>query len=168
MASTVQGIADGIASKIPAVQAEVDALNAVLSSLAGLKLGVDFALGGVTTGGKGTNSGWISTFTGLSASDFKPKAIGMDYVPYDGYLAALHEGESVLTAEEARVWRNFKTGATSSRNNIDYGALSGAIWDSAPAMGGGNVYLDGRTVGRVISGAQADSYRALERSGWQG
>ena len=168
MASTVQGIADGIASKIPAVQAEVDALNAVLSSLAGLKLGVDFALGGVTTGGKGTNSGWISTFTGLSAGDFKPHAIGMDYVPYDGYLAALHEGESVLTAEEARVWRNFKTGATSSRNNIDYGALSGAIWDSAPAMGGGNVYLDGRTVGRVISGAQADSYRALERSGWQG
>ena len=167
MASTVQGIADGIAAAIPSVQLQVDALNNVLSQIGGQNLGVNFAFGKIMTGSKGTNSGWTRSY-GLSANDFHPHAVGLDYVPYDNYLAALHEGETILTAEEARVWRNFKTGATSSRNNIDYGALSGAIWDSAPSMGGGNVYLDGRTVGRVISGAQADSYRALERSGWQG
>ena len=167
MASTVQGIADGIAAAIPSVQLQVDALNNVLSQIGGRNLGIDFASGKIFTGGSGTNSGWTRSY-GLNASDFHPHAVGLDYVPYDNYLAALHEGETILTAEEARVWRNFKTGASSSRNNIDYGALSGAIWDNAPSMGGGNVYLDGRTVGRVISGAQADNYRALERSGWQG
>ena len=167
MASTVQGIADGIAAAIPSVQLKVEALNNVLSQIGGRNLGIDFAFGKIFTGGSGTNSGWTRSY-GLNASDFHPHAVGLDYVPYDNYLAALHEGETILTAEEARVWRNFKTGATSSRNNIDYGALSGAIWDNAPSMGGGNVYLDGRTVGRVISGAQADNYRALERSGWQG
>ena len=32
---------------------------------------------------------------------------------------------------------------------------------------GGNVYLDGRVVGSVISAQQGNILRALERSGWQ-
>lgn len=32
-------------------------------------------------------------------------AVGKDYVPYDDYPALLHQGEAVLTAEEAAVWR---------------------------------------------------------------
>ena len=30
---------------------------------------------------------------------------GLDYVPYDGYLAELHEGETVLTSQQAGLWR---------------------------------------------------------------
>ena len=30
---------------------------------------------------------------------------GLDYVPFDGYIAELHKGEAVLTAAEAAVWR---------------------------------------------------------------
>lgn len=33
-------------------------------------------------------------------------ADGLDYVPYDGYIAELHKGERVQTAEEAEEWRN--------------------------------------------------------------
>jgi hypothetical protein len=33
-------------------------------------------------------------------------ATGLDYVPYDEYPALLHRGEAVLTAAEARIWRN--------------------------------------------------------------
>jgi hypothetical protein len=51
------------------------------------------------------------------------------------------------------------------RNVVDYDALGATMRDNVRA--GGNVYLDGQTVGRVISARQADSYRALERSGFQ-
>lgn len=154
MASTVQGIADGIAEKVPEVKAEVDALNAELARLGSLQ-NLD-VFGGLDGGGISFKFTPDGTF-----------AKGTDYIPFDNYLAYLHEGEAVLTAEEAALWRNFKNGGANLRNSIDYGQLSGAIWDSAPSMGG-DVYLDGRAVGRVISAQQANSYRALERSGWQG
>jgi hypothetical protein len=164
MSKTVQGIADGIASKIPEVQTQVAALNAVLAQLAGMSsLGISYSpYKGVGHFSVSKTGGW--TNGQVIQGEY---ATGLDYVPFDNYLASLHEGESILTAEEARVWRNFKSGGAATRNNIDYSALSGAIWDSAPQMGGGNVYLNGQKVGRVISGAQADSYRAMERSGWQ-
>ena len=155
MASTVEGIANGIKEKLPEVKEAVDALNAELQRLGTMKNYDVF--GGLSSGG-----GFSFKFT--TDGSF---ANGTDYVPFDNYLAYLHEGESVLTAEEAAMWRNFKSGGSNLRNNIDYGQLSGAIWDNAPNMGG-NVYLDGRTVGKVISAQQANSYRQLERSGWQG
>lgn len=154
MEATVQGIADGIAEKIPTVEAQINSLFAVLSSLNNAGFGY-------------TTSGGFTYGSGGGGLILHPHADGLDFVPFDNYLARLHEGESILTAEEAKVWRDFKQGGASSRNSIDYGALSGAIWDNAPQMGGGNVYLDGQTVGRVISTQQGNSYRALERSGWQ-
>lgn len=39
-------------------------------------------------------------------------ATGLNYVPFDGYPAILHRGEAVLTAVEARAWRNGSLGAT--------------------------------------------------------
>lgn len=35
---------------------------------------------------------------------------GLDYVPFDGYRAILHKGETVLNAEAASAWRNGQTG----------------------------------------------------------
>lgn len=159
MSNTVQGIADGIAAKIPEVQTQANNLLAALSSLNNIGFGE--IAGSINYGGF---SRVLSGSRGPK-STFTPHANGLDYVPFDNYLAALHEGESILTAEEARVWRDFKYGSQSSANNIDYEALGGVMREN---VGRGNVYLDGQTVGRVISGQQANSYRALERSGWQG
>ena len=39
---------------------------------------------------------------------------GLDTVPYDGFIAELHKGESVLTKEDANVWRNYNTSSNSS------------------------------------------------------
>ena len=142
-------VATGIEAQAPAVQQAVDHVNGILGQIGnvgGTSLFSGFNIGGPILNGSHAN--------------------GLDYVPFDNYLASLHEGESILTAEEAKVWRNFKNGQVESRNSIDYGRMAGAIWDSAPQMGGGNVYLDGQTVGRVISARQADSYRNLQRSGW--
>lgn len=159
MSATVEGIAQGIAEQVGYVQNEVDALNAALAGLGAIP-GLS-AFGHVFSFG----SSFVGSF--LKQKTDGSHANGLDYVPFNGYLAELHEGESVLPAEEARVWRNFRYGQQASRNNIDYNALSGAIWENAPNMGG-NVYLDGQTVGRILSAQQADSYRALQRSGWKG
>lgn len=35
-----------------------------------------------------------------NAANAAPKSVGMTYVPYNGYLASLHEGERVLTKQE--------------------------------------------------------------------
>ena len=64
--------------------------------------------------------------------------------------------------EENRIWQRFKNGQS---NGLDYEALGGVMRDNVHA--GGNVYLDGRTVGSVISDIQGSSYRKLQRSGWQ-
>ena len=87
---------------------------------------------------------------------------GLNYVPFNGFLAELHEGEGILSAEENRIWQRFRNGQP---GGMDYDALGGVMRDNVRA--GGNVYLDGRTVGRVISDMQGDQYRALQRSGWQ-
>ena len=82
-------------------------------------------------------------------------ASGLNYVPFDGYRAILHKGERVLTATEANIYR----GTSLQQPSVDMGALMGKV--------GGDVYLDGRVVGQVMSQRQAQSFRSLQRSGWQ-
>ena len=43
---------------------------------------------------------------------YTPHATGLNYVPYDGYLAELHKGEMVLTARQAEMMRS--TGVTNN------------------------------------------------------
>ena len=151
VAETVQAIVTALGDKKADVATQVDGILAEIARLANANFGV---------------ATLSPDFIGPLLPDGS-HAMGLDYVPFNGYLAQLHEGEGILTAEENRVWRSFKAGQQTNRNSIDYGMLGTAMWENAPNLGGGNVYLDGQTVGRVISARQADSYRALERSGWQ-
>lgn len=43
-------------------------------------------------------------------------AKGLSYVPFDGYIAELHKGETVLTAEEAEDYRSMRGGITVVQN----------------------------------------------------
>jgi hypothetical protein len=145
--ATVSAIAEGLAGGVSEVSAAVSAILAELGRLAKFK--IDTSFGGF--GGLKLNGSF---------------ATGLDYVPFNGFLAELHEGEGILTAEENRLWQRFKNGGESGRNAIDMDALGGVMRDNINP--GGNVYLDGRIVGAVVSKAQGESYRALQRSGWQG
>jgi hypothetical protein len=52
-------------------------------------------------GGSGNNKPYRSS-----------NASGLDYVPFNNYVANLHEGEAVLTASQAEQWRNGSTSNT--------------------------------------------------------
>ena len=52
---------------------------------------------------------------GVSVSGY---ATGLNYVPYDGFPAILHRGEAVLTAAEARVWRNGGSGTPAMAGGV--------------------------------------------------
>lgn len=53
-------------------------------------------------------------------TNFSQRAIGLDYVPYNGYPAMLHRGETVLTAQEAGEYRkgNRSTGGVTFNGGI--------------------------------------------------
>ena len=148
--STMQAIADAIGEHIPDVAAQVDAMLAELNRLNGYGISIDF-------GGFGK-----ITFTTSSGETAEGSRMGLDFVPHDGYLARLHEGERVLTAQENEIWNALRGGGVAGFSLDD---LGGVMRDNVKP--GGNVYLDGKIVGSVISSQQGRSYRQLQRSGWQ-
>ena len=138
-------LADGLAKGKVYIQQQVDAINAILSQIG-------------STGGAFSSASVANT---LTYNAFHPHETGLNFVPFDGYLASLHEGEGILSAEENRIWQAFKNG----QRGVDYDTLGGVMRDNVKP--GGNVYLDGRVVGHVVSQMQGNSYRTLQRSGWQ-
>jgi hypothetical protein len=149
-AETIQGIADGIGEKQGDVANAVSGIISELERLNGYGINIDF-------GGFGN-----ITFTTTAGKTEGSGRMGIPLVPHDDYIARLHEGERVLTAQENQIWNALRNGGVSG---FDLETLGGVMRDNVKA--GGNVYLDGRVVGSVISDQQGKSYRQLQRSGWQ-
>lgn len=153
--NNIKAIAEGIAAQVPAVEEQVNSVLAILDKLSGWGISLEPASWGtpeVAKPGSPGKSGIVEgTFSG-----------GTDWIPHDNFIASLHEGEAVLTAEENRVWQHLRRGTSPG---VDYDQLGGVMRDNIRA--GGNVYLDGQTVGKVVSHMQGNSYRTLQRSGWQ-
>ena len=154
---TVSGIASGISDKTGEVAAAVDGILAELNRLAGWGVHIDLG----AFGSFGFN---VSSPDGSHAN-------GLDYVPFNGYLAELHQGEGILTAAENALWQTMKYSGMmqgSSGSGVSSDMLDAILGNNLKGVkAGGNVYLDGRTVGQVVSAMQGQQYRSLQRSGWQ-
>lgn len=152
--NNIQAMADAITGKLPEVVSAVNAVLAELNRLNDWGVTIDYGFGGSTV----IKPGARASGGGMQIASL---AVGADWIPFDGYLAQLHQGEAVLTAEENRVWQAFKNG----QRGVDYDQIGGMISGIKP---GGDVYLEGRVVGQVVSQIQGNQYRTMQRSGWQG
>lgn len=63
----------------------------------------------------------------------KKHKTGLDYVPYNGYMAELHEGESVLTKGEANVWRSLLNAkqAVAATSNVPFASIPQGVISNA-------------------------------------
>ena len=129
-------LAAGLISSIPAmIEATVEMVKSIINTIIetdwgkiggdvidGLKRGISEAWEGLKSWFNGL---WDSLFGGRSVdvsangSSYNGKvngshASGLDYVPYDGYIAELHRGEMVVPASEARMLRGETKTADSS------------------------------------------------------
>lgn len=120
------------------VQAAKDLLDAVVTGVSELpgkifNLGVNAAkslLEGIKSMGSWLKDqvgnfvdGIVSGFTGTVQTNGS-HAGGMDYVPYNNYVANLHRGEMVLTADEAAAYRKGETNTAGGMTfNIDINGI---------------------------------------------
>lgn len=107
---SIQGIFDGVFGFFSTVGQNV---------VEGIKGGIAAVWGGLVSFVQGLWDGIKSIFV-INAGDVKNNtgadgshAGGLDYVPYNNYVANLHRGEMVLTADEADAYRRGNSGGGS-------------------------------------------------------
>lgn len=61
-------------------------------------------------------------------------ANGLSYVPFDGYVSELHRGEAVLTAQENRVWQQFKSGGVQPQQGVTAEQLQAMLVGTVNAL----------------------------------
>ena len=89
-----------------AIEALKDGINAAWDGLVSWFNGLWDGLFGNRTASVTVNKTVNETVTRSGRSVNGSHRSGLDYVPFDGYIAELHKGEMVLTSQQAGLWRN--------------------------------------------------------------
>ena len=93
--------------------------------------------------------------------------LGLDRVPFDGYLAQLHAGETVLTADEAQVWRMLQAAPAPARQGVstaDLRAVTAAAVNAvsrAAAPAAGDLRVEVTVSGAKLAGAILPDFRRV-------
>lgn len=116
---TVQGLLDGLSSKEQAVyQKAQEMVNTISEILAQVNVQTEITLpAGAAAPVDGSHAG------------------GLAYVPWDGYIAQLHQGERVLTAEQARTMDALFSGAGRQPAGVTAADLRSVTASAVNAMG---------------------------------
>ena len=154
------GIVNGIKTAIDGIRTAAEqALQAIQNLFAGAGGGggvtvpTDGGYSGLTSGDIGTR---VQTWNDLE-SLWNGNAAGLDYVPRNGYRSLLHEGEAVLTKQEAEVWR---------KGGLSRGASAGDIAAAvANALEGMALMMDGEHVGRLTAKSVSREMQRSARAG---
>ena len=115
----------------------------------------------VTVNVQGAWTGFTGSPIGSFFGSFlEGRAVGMDYVPYDNYVARLHEGEAVLTKAEATSWRR------GEGQGVDVaGIVSAVVQGVREGMRGLSISMDGQAVGDVVTDRVSQN---IARAAWAG
>lgn len=117
-----------------------------------------------TTTGTGTSGTHPGTGTRTrnpsgTAAGPKSKAMGMSYVPWDGYLISAHRGEALLNRDQAHDWRG-NAGSIDTQSIAD--AVSGAIREAMANIG---IMIDGQVAGTMMAGTVSRAIAGQVRRG---
>ncbi len=119
--STFEAFLQGMNDKLPEITSTMESFGAKITSSLQSGIGSVSIPVSITTAGK-----------------IPGHETGLDYVPYDDYLAYLHKGEAVLTAEEANAWRSGKEVA--SNTNAQMRSAGEVVETKAAGQNEGIVY----------------------------
>lgn len=146
---TGQGVADGLASTVPSISSWVNYINS--------------ELGRIGEGYQAPSAFQAAISTGFASNEigipyWSPKASGMNYVPFDGYRAELHRGETVLTRQAADEYRAGRFGGT------DISAVIAKLDDVVTAIASLQFTVNGKVLGQMASSAASQSIASETRS----
>ena len=99
--TTFQSFLDGVNSKIPGILDAMSSLGEKITS------SLQSSIGSITIPVNTTINGGSSGHN----TSFSLRAGGLDYVPYNGYIAELHRGETILSESEAEDYRRGSFGS---------------------------------------------------------
>lgn len=87
-------------------------------------------------------------------------ATGLNYVPYNGFRATLHAGETVLNRADATAWR-----AGNQAQQVDYATMGAVVGEAVrAALEGMNVNIDGQRAGSLLAEPVSRSIAQMARN----
>lgn len=166
----MQGVVDVLGSISGMISSIASAWQSLLDSMSAGVSNVQSALSGGGIGSaisSAVSDAWWNPFkssgTSISIGERGATgsfATGLSYVPYNGFRATLHAGETVLNRADATAWR-----AGNQAQQVDYATMGAVVGEAVrAALEGMNVNIDGQRAGSLLAEPVSRSIAQMARN----